>query len=105
MGGDGETTGLLTGVDRFTIDRVRAELAALGQFARSVESELEGTVRPTVADAEIGDWVSTGRLAYDGIRWALECEIAATAGLAASTAATFEGLETMVLIETAVQFP
>ena len=100
-----DRAGLVTGVDRATIDRVRAELAELAQAARAVESELGLAVRPAIESAEIADWISSARLAYDVMRGTLDTETIVAATLASATAASYELLDMAIDLETRAQFP
>lgn len=63
--GDGETTGLLTGVERHTLERVRQECGDLAETFRGLAEKINGQLVPLTIEAELGDWVSSARLTYD----------------------------------------
>lgn len=63
--GDGETTGLLTGIERETLERVRQDCVTLGDTLRESAETLNNHLVPLGEDAVISDWVSSARLTYD----------------------------------------
>lgn len=63
--GDGQTTGLITNIERDVIERVRQDCIDLASVLRGAMSDINGDLTTALQQAEIADWVSTARLTYD----------------------------------------
>lgn len=63
--GDGETTGLLTGVERETIERVRQACLDLSELLRESAATINDQLIPLNEEATLTEWVSSARISYD----------------------------------------
>lgn len=63
--GDGESTGLLTGIERDTIERIRQQCLDFAELLRESGQTLNNRLVPLADEAVIADWVSSARLTYD----------------------------------------
>ncbi|KAB1645170.1 hypothetical protein [Gulosibacter chungangensis] len=63
--GDGESTGLVTGIERDTIERIRQNCVDFAQLLRDSAQTLNNRLVPLADEAVISDWVSSARLTYD----------------------------------------
>lgn len=63
--GDGESTGLVTGIERDAIERIRQDCVDFAQLLRDSSQTLNNRLVPLADEAVIGDWVSSARLTYD----------------------------------------
>lgn len=103
--GDGETTGLVTGIDVGTFDRLRESIRDLAEVTRLAGNELYETHIPAIEAARIEEWGVVPKLAYELILGTLRIELEA-AGLGAGTSsATYEGLNGALALERVTQFP
>lgn len=103
--GDGETTGLVTGIERETLDRVRQDCVAAGDALRAAADRVEGQLMPLVTEAAITDWVSSARLAYDLSRSAVTTALGLVVSGCRGVATHYDDAVWLIDQQKTVEFP
>ncbi|WP_146137531.1 hypothetical protein [Gulosibacter molinativorax] len=103
--GDGQVTGLITGIERETLDQVRQDCTAAGDALRNAADRVESQLLPLVDDAAITDWVSSGRLTYDLSRAAVTTALGIVRDGFRGVAAHYDDAIWLIDQQSKVEFP
>lgn len=103
--GDGETTGLLTGIERNTLEGMRQHCVDLAEALRASAETIDGGLVPLTEEAAMSEWISSARLTYDLGRSALGIALGLVALACGSAASHYDDAVWLLEQQLRVEFP